>query len=64
MIKRLNIDLSTDIHRNAKAVAALGGKTLKDFIKEAILEKLKKIDETNPKFNGHSLILEGDKDEE
>lgn len=35
-VARINIELPDDLHRRAKAAAALAGQTLKDFICEAV----------------------------
>lgn len=40
--KRLNIVISANIHRDLKVAAAKSGKTLQNFVSEAITEKLKK----------------------
>ncbi len=43
--KRLNIVISASIHRDLKVEAAKSGKTLQDFVSEAITEKLEKVRE-------------------
>lgn len=43
--KRLNIIISASIHRDLKVEAARSGKTLQDFVSEAITEKLEKVRE-------------------
>lgn len=40
--KRLNIVINSDIHRDLKVEAARCGKTLQDFVSEAITEKIEK----------------------
>lgn len=39
-MKRVNIELNLDSHRKAKSQAALKGILLKDFIRQAINEKI------------------------
>lgn len=41
-MKRLNIVISADLHRDLKVSAALNGVTLQQFVSEAIAEKIKK----------------------
>jgi predicted HicB family RNase H-like nuclease len=38
----IHYKISDDLHRRAKAAAALQGKTLKDFVTEAVEEATKK----------------------
>lgn len=40
--KRLNIVVSTDLHKSLKVTAAMMGITLQQFVSEAIAEKIKK----------------------
>lgn len=40
--KQLNVRLDEDIHTKAKIVAILKGKTLNDYIEDAIVNALKK----------------------
>ena len=40
--KRLNIVISASLHRDLKVEAARSGKTLQDFVSEAITEKIEK----------------------
>ncbi len=44
--ERLSIDVTPEERRRVKAVAALTGKTLKDFVLESIREKIAKEVET------------------
>lgn len=41
-MKRLNIVISADLHKDLKVAAALNGITLQQFVSEAIAEKIKK----------------------
>ena len=41
-VPRVNIELPPDLHKKAKAVAALKGSSLKDFIIEAVDVAVKK----------------------
>lgn len=41
-MKRLNIVISADLHKDLKVAAALNGITLQQFVSEAISEKIKK----------------------
>lgn len=41
-MKRLNIIISADLHRDLKVSAALNGVTLQQFVSEAISEKIKR----------------------
>ena len=40
-MKRLNIVINADLHRDLKVSAALNGVTLQQFVSEAIAEKIK-----------------------
>lgn len=41
-MKRLNIVINADLHKDLKVAAALNGITLQQFVSEAISEKIKK----------------------
>ena len=49
--KRIFVWISPDIHRRAKAAAALEGKDLQDLVAEALTERIERI--------GHYTYLEG-----
>jgi len=39
---RVNIEIEDELHKKLKVACALQGKTIQDFINEALIEKLKK----------------------
>lgn len=43
-VARIHYEIPDDLHRRAKAAAALAGVTLKDFLQEALEDAVKKAD--------------------
>jgi hypothetical protein len=48
---RIHYEIDDDLHRQAKAAAALQGKTLKEFIEEALAEHVKRFEISFSKDN-------------